>query len=268
MLVDTLLASFLPTGSITYLWYGNRLMQFPLGVFGIALATAALPTLSAQIAEGRRDDFSKTVSFSLGMTAFIGFPAALGLIALRGPIIATLFGRGAFSDADIAGSATALLFYSVGLPLFIGIKILGRACFALENTKVPFAAAGAALMVNIVLNLLLMGPMGHGGLALATSLASAVNFLILAWYFTGLAGSAWMDRELVREVVASSVAAASMFVVTASLAGRVQWLELGSLARAGWLLGCLGVGVGVYLTVAIILGCKGMKTLTKRFFST
>ncbi|MDT8396556.1 MAG: murein biosynthesis integral membrane protein MurJ [bacterium] len=268
MLVDTLLASFLPTGSITYLWYGNRLMQFPLGVFGIALATAALPTLSAQIAEGRRGDFTKTVSFSLGMTAFIGFPAALGLIALKMPIIATLFGRGAFSNADVAGSATALLFYSAGLPLFIGIKILGRAFFALENTRTPFAAAGAALAVNIVLNLLLMGPMGHGGLALATSLASAVNFLILAWYFTALTGTGWIGKELVGDVIASAIAAAAMFIATTALAGRVPWFELGTLSRAKWLLCCLGVGVVVYLTFALILGCKSMKTLTKRLFST
>ena len=268
IVVDTLLASFLTTGSITYLWYGNRLMQFPLGVFGIALATAALPTLSAQIAEGRRDDFSRTVSFSLGTTAFIGLPAALGLIALKVPIIATLFGRGAFSNADVEGAATALLFYSVGLPLFIGIKILGRAFFALENTKTPFKAAGVALVVNIGLNLLLMGPMGHGGLALATSLASLINFFILAWYFTVQTGSGWLNKELGKEVTASFAAAAVMYAVTSTVAGRIPWFELGTMAKVGWLLGCLVTGVGVYLTVALILGCNGMKTLTKRVFGS
>lgn len=264
ILVDTLLASFLATGSITYLWYGNRLMQFPLGVFGIALATAALPTLSAQIAEGRREDFSRTVSFSLGTTAFIGLPAALGLIALKVPIMATLFGRGAFSNTDVEGAATALLFYSMGLPLFIGIKILGRAFFALENTRTPFKAAVVALLVNIGLNLLLMGPMGHGGLALATSLASLINFLILGWYFTVQTGSGWLDKELVREVTASLTAAVVMYFVTSAVAGRIPWFDLGIMSRVGWLLGCLATGVGVYLFVALVLGCKGMKTLKKR----
>lgn len=264
IVVDTLLASFLSTGSITYLWYGNRLMQFPLGVFGIALATAALPTLSAQVAEGRKDDFSRTVSFSLGMTVFIGLPAALGLIALKVPIIATLFGRGAFTNTDVEGAATALLFYSVGLPLFIGIKILGRAFFALENTRTPFKAAGVALVVNIVLNLLLMGPLGHGGLALATSLASLVNFLILAWYFTAHTGSGWLDRDLGREVVSSFAAASIMFMVTSAVARSIPWFDLGTMQRVGWLLGCLATGVGVYSLVALIFGCKGMKTLAKR----
>jgi putative peptidoglycan lipid II flippase len=96
MLVDTLIASFLPGGSISYLWYGNRMMQFPLGVFGIALATAALPTLSQQVAEGRNEDFTQTVSFALSLTVFIGLPAAMGLVALREPVMAVLFARGAF----------------------------------------------------------------------------------------------------------------------------------------------------------------------------
>jgi len=266
VLVDTLLASFLATGSITYLWYGNRMMQFPLGVFGIALATAALPTLSSQVAEGRMDDFRGTVSFSLGLTAFIGIPAALGLVALREPIIATLFGRGAFGAVDVAGAAQALLYYSLGLPLFIGIKILGRGFFALENTRIPFFAAGAALVVNLVLNLLLMGPMGHAGLALATSLASGVNLVILGRYFTRNAGSDWFNRELGKEILSSLAAATLMLLVTGVFAGTIQWMELTTAGRVLNLVGCMGLGIGVYSVTAWILGCKGMKTLTNRLF--
>jgi len=266
VVVDTLLASFLPFGSITYLWYGNRMMQFPLGVFGIALATAALPTLSSQIAQGRREDFRSTVSFSLGLTAFIGIPAALGLIALREPIIATLFGRGAFALGDVKGAAQALMYYSLGLPLFIGIKILGRAFYALENTRIPFLAAGAALVFNIVLNLLLMGPMGHGGLALATSLASGINLLILVRYFTLRTGPGWLDRELKREVIFSLVAAALMLYATSTLAARVRWMALTTPARVLSLVGCMVLGIGVYSLAAWILGCKGMKTLGNKLF--
>ena len=266
VLVDTLLASFLPSGSITYLWYGNRLMQFPLGVFGIALATAALPTLSSQVAQGRTDDFKETVSFSLGLTAFIGIPAALGLIALREPIIATLFGRGAFTLGDVHGAALALLYYSIGLPLFIGIKILGRAFYALENTRIPFLAAGAALVVNVLLNLVLMGPMGHAGLALATSLASGVNLVILARYFTLKAGSGWFDRGLGKEIVASFASAVLMLLVTTALARNVNWMDLTTLGRALNLIGCMGMGIGVYSVAAWSLGCKGMKTLRNRLF--
>jgi len=242
------------------------MMQFPLGVFGIALATAALPTLSSQIAQGRREDFRSTVSFSLGLTAFIGIPAALGLIALREPIIATLFGRGAFALGDVKGAAQALMYYSLGLPLFIGIKILGRAFYALENTRIPFLAAGAALVFNIVLNLLLMGPMGHGGLALATSLASGINLLILVRYFTLRTGPGWLDRELKREVIFSLVAAALMLYATSTLAARVRWMALTTPARVLSLVGCMVLGIGVYSLAAWILGCKGMKTLGNKLF--
>lgn len=267
VLVDTLLASFLPAGSITYLWYGNRMMQFPLGVFGIALATAALPTLSSQVAQERMDDFRGTVSFSLGLTAFIGIPAALGLIVLKDPIMATLFGRGAFVLSDVEGAAQALLYYSIGLPLFIGVKILGRAFFALENTRIPFLAAGSALVVNILLNLLLMGPMGHAGLALATSLASAVNLAILARYFSLKAGPGWFDRELVREILCSSAAAILMLIATGALAGRLHWMELSTPLRILNLVGCVGLGIGVYSVTAWFFGCKGMKTLGNRVFN-
>lgn len=266
VLVDTLLASFLPSGSISYLWYGNRMMQFPLGVFGIALATAALPTLSSQVAEGRMGDFRRTVSFSLGLTAFIGIPAALGLIALREPIMATLFGRGAFGPGDVRGAAVALLYYSTGLPLFIGVKILGRAFYALENTRIPFLAAGVALFVNIVLNLLLMGPMGHGGLALATSLASGVNLLILAWYFTVKTGAGWFDGDLRREILSSLAASVLMLLATAYAADRVLWMEQATPVRILDLFGCVGMGIGVYSVSAWIFGCKGMKTLGNRLF--
>ncbi|MFV1956610.1 MAG: murein biosynthesis integral membrane protein MurJ, partial [bacterium] len=206
ILIDTLIASFLPGGSITYLWYGNRMMQFPLGVFGIALATAALPTLSQQVSEGREGDFSRTVSFAIGMTAFIGLPASMGLIALREPIMVTLFARGAFGPADVAGAAAALQFYAIGLIFFIGIKILGRAFYAMENTVVPFLAAGCALIVNVVFNLILMGPMKHAGLAFATSIASLVNFAVLAVIFTRKTDRSWAGMGLFGEVAKAAAA--------------------------------------------------------------
>jgi putative peptidoglycan lipid II flippase len=266
ILVDTILASFLPTGSITYLWYGNRMMQFPLGVFGIALATAALPTLSRQFSEGRSDDFRGTVSFSLSLTAFIGFPAALGLVALREPIMATLFGRGAFSVLDVSGAGQALLCYAVGLPFFIGVKILGRAFFAMENTRIPFAAAGAALLVNALLNLVLMVPMGHSGLALATSIASCVNFIILARSFSAHVGKAWLDAVLVRESLVSLACAVVMLGVTAAVAARIPWMGSGTVSRVIMLLSCVVLGISVYLIAARILSSNGLKILRKYIF--
>lgn len=266
ILVDTILASFLPAGSITYLWYGNRMMQFPLGVFGIALATAALPTLSRQIAEDRKEDFTCTVSFALSLTAFIGLPAAMGLIALREPIMATLFGRGAFSAIDVLGAGKALLFYAAGLPFFIAVKILSRAFFAMENTRIPFAAAGAALIINALMNLALMGPMGHAGLALATSVASGFNFLILARFLSLRLGRSWITLPLVKETIFSMAAALIMLVVTVLVAAKVPWMEISTMDRVWRLFGCVALGIGVYSIAAWLFGCKGMKTLRKRIF--
>ncbi len=264
MLVDTLLASFLPTGSITYLWYGNRMMQFPLGVFGIALATAALPTLSTQYSEGRTSDFTQTVSLSLRLTAFIGIPAALGLIALREPIIATLFGRGAFGVHDVYGAASALLYYSIGLPFFIAVKILGRAFFAMEDTRIPFAAAAAAMVANVVLNLLLMGPMLHSGLALATSLSSVLNFGILAAVFSGRVDGSWAGRRLTGEIVKSLVSAIVMSAVVTWAAAKVTWPGLGVTTGVLGLIGCVLLGIIVYSLAALILGCDGMGMVRER----
>ncbi len=267
MVVDTLIASFLPAGSITYLWYGNRLMQFPLGVFGIALATAALPTLSAQFSGGRFDDFSQTVSFSLSLTAFIGFPAALGLIALREPIIATLFARGAFVGKDVIGAAAALLFYSVGIPFFIGVKIMGRAFFAMEDTRTPFAGASLAMAANVLLNLLLMGPMLHAGLALATSLASVLNFGFLAIRFTIRRGKSWMTGGFLREAAKSFMAAILMFGAASSISGRYDWLAMGTPARAAGLLGCMALGIIVYSIAALALRCEGAMDIKGKLVS-
>ncbi|TNF46205.1 murein biosynthesis integral membrane protein MurJ [bacterium] len=264
MLVDTLLASFLPTGSITYLWYGNRMMQFPLGVFGIALATAALPTLSTQYSEGRTGDFTKTVSLSLRLTAFIGIPAALGLISLREPIIATLFGRGAFGVNDVSGAASALLYYSVGLPFFIAVKIIGRAFFAMEDTRIPFTAASAAMVANVFLNLLLMGPMLHSGLALATSLSSVLNFGILAVVFTRRVDSSWAGGGFTGEILKSLVSAIVMSAAVTWVSAKFVWLDLGLPSGVLGLIGCVLMGIIVYSTVALILGCDGMRTVRER----
>lgn len=266
ILIDNLIASFLPGGSITYLWYGNRMMQFPLGVFGIALATAALPTLSEQFSEGRKDDFTRTVSFAITLTAFIGIPASAGLIALREPIMATLFARGAFGPADVAGAAAALQYYAVGLFFFIGIKILGRAFYAMENTTIPFAGAVCALVVNVVLNLLLMGPMKHAGLALATSLASVVNFFILALLFTVKTDGSWAGYGLVTEVAKIIAASAVMYAASRAAAARIDWLTAGTYTRIGWLSGCVALGIAVYFAAAFALRTKGMETVKRRVF--
>ena len=178
--------------------------------------------------------------------------------------MATLFGRGAFTAMDVLGAGKALLYYSAGLPFFIGVKILARAFFALENTRIPFTAAAMAFFLNAVLDIVLMGPMGFAGLALATSLASAFNFLLLARSLTRRIGKVWMGSGLFRESIGSLGAAAVMFAAVSLVARHVSWMAISTAQRAGWLCCCLGLGIGVYFTASCVFGCKGPKTLKKR----
>ena len=179
MLVDTLLASLLPEGSISYLYYGNRLVQLPLGVFGVALGVAILPMLSKQVASKEFSEMIKTIAFGIRLILFITIPATIGLILLRFPIVNTLWERGEFNRLTTEGTATALLYYATGLCAFCGLKVIVPAFYSLQDTRTPAKIGIYSMLLNIVLNIILMGPMKHGGLALATSIAAAFNLLLL-----------------------------------------------------------------------------------------
>ena len=181
MLVDTLLASLLPEGSISFLYYGNRLVQLPLGVFGVALGVAILPMLSHQVANKDLSEMIKTIAFGIRLILFITIPATIGLIILRFPIVNTLWERGEFVRLTTEGTATALLYYSVGLCAFCGIKVIVPAFYSLQDTKTPAKIGIYSMILNIVLNLILMGPLKHGGLALATSIAALFNVILLIY---------------------------------------------------------------------------------------
>ena len=179
ILLGTLLASFLPVGSVSYLYYADRLVQFPLGVFGMAVSTAALPSLAKLAVRDEMDEYDNALSISLGLTLFIALPAAAGLVALADPVIALLFERGAFTAQDVAATAKALIAYSVGLPFIALARPLVAGFYALEDTRTPVKVAVACLGVNIGLGVWLMQFMAHVGLALAVSLASLLNFGLL-----------------------------------------------------------------------------------------
>ena len=177
--VDILLGLFLGSGAISSLWYGNRLMQFPLGVFGIALATAVLPHYSTYVAKREFSELKKMLSFALRMGFFIILPAAIGLITLRIPIIKLLFERGAFTSLSTSRTANTLLFYSLGLFAYAGVKIIAPVFYSFQDTKTPVKIAIIAMLANIGLNLILMVPLREGGLALATALSSSLNLFLL-----------------------------------------------------------------------------------------
>ena len=179
--IGTIFASFLATGSIAYLFYGMRFIHFPLGIFGIAIATAVLPTMSAQAVRHEIAEFRETLSFGLRLVFFIMFPAMAGLITLRVPIVNLLLEHGKFDRSSTQGVAAALLYYAVGLWAMAGVRIVSQAFYALQDTKTPVKIAVVALFTNILLSaaFIFWTPLNHGGLALATSLAAMLNISLL-----------------------------------------------------------------------------------------
>ncbi len=197
--VGTLLASFLPGGSVSYLYYADRIVQLPLGIFALAVGTASLPSFSEQAARGDFDELKRTISFSLRIILFVTIPCMAALIALRVPVISVLFQHGRFDAASTIRTAEALLFYTVGLWAFSGIRVLVSAFYALQDTKTPVKIAFIAFIVNVIASLVLMRPLEHGGLALAVSIASSVNITVLAIILRKKIGP-FLDREFYRSV--------------------------------------------------------------------
>ncbi len=179
LLADNFFASFLPAGSISWLYYSDRLTYLPLGVIGVALATVVLPHLSRHHANQSKKHFSQTLDWALRCALLIGLPAAIGLFMLAGPLLVTLIHHGKFNNFDVIMTRRSLMAFAVGLPGFMGVKVLASAFYSQQNIKLPVKIAAVALLINIFLNLLLIHPLAHAGLALATSLAALFNAGVL-----------------------------------------------------------------------------------------
>lgn len=259
--ISTILASFLPEGSVTYLFYGMRLIHFPLGMFGIALATAILPSLSTYASEHNEARLRETLSFGLRLIFFLTIPAMAGLIVLREPITSFLFQRGAFLYKDTVGTATAILYYAVGLWAFAGIRIVAAAFYSLKDTKTPVKMASVALLVNVVLSLALMSPMGHGGLALATAGAAIVNFMGLVWLLRKRMGR--IDgRRVVSSILKVSAASSVMAVSAWYIAQYGSWQVSGHSGEKGFILACAILVSGlVYLGFMKLIRSEEMEFL-------
>lgn len=263
VLVDTLLASLLPEGSVSYLYYGNRVVQFPLGVFGVAVGIAALPTMSAEAARGRTARITELVSHALRLTLFISVPSTIGLLVLSGPICNVLFERGEFDEAARIGSAYALAFYAVGLVAFSGVKAVVAAFYALKDTATPTRVASWCMALNVALNLALMGPLKHGGLALATSISSIVNLTALLWLLGGRLGSVEGGRIL-RSFL---VMLASSVVMGAAVYGYAHVFfdyAAPTPLRAFHLCAAIAAGVCVYYAIMMALGSGEARTMYDR----
>jgi putative peptidoglycan lipid II flippase len=182
LLIDTTLGFWVGPGANSALWYGNRLMQFPLGMFAIAMGTALLPTLSAQAASRDLAAVKKSISFALRSVFLIILPSSVGLIVLSRPITQMLFERGEFDAVSTARTAAVVVCYCVGLFAYSGQKIIANGFFAVQDTKTPVKIGVVTLLANLVMNFILMGPMKEAGLALATSLAGILQLALLLFY--------------------------------------------------------------------------------------
>ncbi len=181
-LTGTLLASYLPGGSIAWLYYADRLVELPLGVFAIAISTAALPSLSRQAVEKDETAFLDTINHAIKITFFITIPSIVGLIVLGKPIIQLFFQRGAFDALSRDMTAIALTYYAIGLWAFSGVRIVVSAYYALQDTVTPVKVSFVTFLSYLFLGLILMVPLKHGGLALALTLSSAINFILLIFF--------------------------------------------------------------------------------------
>ncbi len=217
VLVITFLASFLPDGSVSYLWYADRVSEFSIGIFSIAVATATLPTLSDHAAARDMDSLKNTVNFSLRLALLIDIPAAVGLFILALPVVRVLFERGEFTDATAVATAGALTFFAMKIPFVSGARNLVPGFYALRDAKTPVLAAAVAVVVNAAVAYLLMGPMAHRGLALALVISSAVNFALLVFFLrrkVGPIGARRIISSVGRTAFASAVMGAALFAAT------------------------------------------------------
>lgn len=262
LLLDTLLASFLLVGSISWLYYSDRLVELPLGVFGVALATVILPRLSAEHAASEPARFRATLDWALRWVVLIAVPATVGLALLAGPLIITLFQYGAFSPDDARAASLSLVTYALGLLGFMLVKVLAPGYFARQDMTTPVRIAVRAVAVNMVLSVVVVvgfhdSGFGHAGLALATGIAACVNALLLyrglrrAGVYAPLGG--W--RRLWLQVL---VATFCMALLLLAMPGFEQWLAWGALQRVAALLGVVLAAVLVYGAMLWLTGLRPM----------
>lgn len=263
ILLDTLIASFLVTGSISWLYYSDRIMEFPLGVFGIALATVMLPNLSRQHAAQAPEDFNRTLDWALRLVVLIVVPAAVGLMILAGPMLTTLFFGGAFREHDVAQASWSLVAYAAGLMGFTLVKVLAPAYFARQDTVAPvrigLIALGSTMTMNLVLVVpyaLLGGPSPHAGLAVTTSIGSFINAGLL---YRGLRRTDAFRPQpgWTRFLLQVLLGVALMSVLLVFLKPPTpEWLAARGWVRGLWLAGAVAGSALAYFATMLAVGLR------------
>lgn len=270
LLLDTIIASMLVTGSVSWLYYSDRLVEFPLGVFGIALATVILPSLSQRHASADPLAFSRTLDWALRWVLLIGTPAMVGLFLLAGPMLVTLFQHGAFGADDVAMATLSLQAYALGLLGFMLVKVLAPGFYARQDTKTPVRYGVYSMVSNMGLNIIFVVPMvmagiegPHAGLALATSMAAFINAGLL---FRHLRRDGVLQLEqgwgrFVLRLLLANLVLASMIMLL--LPAIDVWLAWDMVARVGYLLLLIAGGIVAYLLALLLVGIRPRMLLAR-----
>jgi len=259
--ISTIFVSFLAGGAATYLYYAMRFVHLPIGIFGVAMATAVLPSLSEHAAKGDNDALRSTFSFSLRILFFMTLPAMAGLIILAEPLISVLLQRGEFSARATADTAYALVFYSTGLWAFVGVRIVASTFYSMQDTKTPVKVAALAVIVNIIFSFLLMGPMRHAGLAFANSIASAVNFTVLLVLLRRKLGRV-DGRAITRSFIKMFIASLIMGTIGLLTMQAFIWSESsGIFQKVATLAGVIALCVVVYILIMHLMKSEELKYL-------
>jgi len=253
--VSNILASLLPQGSVSYLYYAQRLFEFPLGVFVVAVAQAVLPSMSRQATLEDFAGIKDSINFGLRLALFVTIPAAFGLMLCAIPLFSLLFMGGAFTFKEVNGAGEALLYYALGLAFVALIRVLAPAFYALKDTRTPVLTALVAFFVNLLLSLILMGPMLHAGLALATTLAAAVNMFLLLWFLHRRLGP-FGGRAILVTAAKALFASLPMALYVWWILALTDWSLPGEkLAKGSILGGAVAGGMLLFFVMTLYLRC-------------
>lgn len=255
LLFDTLIASFLMTGSVSWLYYSDRLLEFPLGLFGIAIATVILPALSRDHVTQDPHKFKRNMNWALTMVCVLGIPSCLGLMVLAEPILSVIFERGEFSANDVSMAGMSLLAYAAGLVSFMLIKIFAPGYYSRQDTKTPVKFGIIAMVANMFFNVIFAIPFGYVGLAIATSLSATLNAGLL---YRGLvkAGVYQFEAIILWRLCKILLSATVMAVVVFILRQQVDWSLLSFAQRVIHVIGWLSAAVASYTIILALLGIR------------
>ncbi len=263
LLIDTVIASLLPSGSISYLFFADRVNQLPLGVVGVAVGTALLPLLSRQLRAGDTAAATASQNRALEFSLLLSLPAAAALMVIAHPVVTVLFERGEFGPTEAQATAAALAVYASGLPAYVLVKALAPGYFARGDTATPVKISVLCLVVNLVLNLILMGPFLHVGIAAATSVSAWLNAVLLA-IFLRRRGLLEFDRRLGRVSSRLVFATAVMAILVAVGAeGLSPWLAGGEVSRIAALAALVVGGAVIYGLAVLAVGAVRIADLRR-----